>query len=83
MEWLPNSEHHLLVGNQSGEIILFDIRKCGGGAKDKLFVCKTLANQVHKIEFSSRRPNLLGVSGDTYSLKVLELDASCSAISLR
>ena len=72
VEWLPNSECHLLVGNQLGQIRLFDIRNVGENG----ILQQTIDKQIHNIKFSSKRPNLFSVCGDTYKLKVLEVDSS-------
>jgi len=79
VEWLPSSEFHLLVGNQSGQIRLFDIRK----SDEKGILHETIDQQIQQIKFSTKRPNLFSVCGDTYKLKVLELNDSSSNLKLR
>jgi len=79
VEWLPNSEFHILVGNQSGEVRLYDIRK----PNEKGIFHETLDQQIYQIKFSTKRPNLFSVSGDTYKLKVLEINDSSSHLTLR
>ena len=59
-----------MIGNQSGQVQLYDIRKTG----EKISNHQAIKNQITQIKFSTKRPNLFSVCGDTYTLKVLELE---------
>ena len=70
IEWSPNNEFNIVIGNQSGQVQLYDIRKSG----EKISNYQAIKNQITQIKFSSKRPNLFSICGDTYTLKVLELE---------
>lgn len=78
--WAPTSEHHLLVGNQSGSVLVFDVRRCNEVVgSNSGFTSK----QIYRMKFSPQRPNLLAVSVDNVSLHVLELDQQFAGLSVK
>ena len=78
VEWLPNNEYNILIGNQSGQVQLFDIRKSG----EKVQLHQPISNQITQIKFSTKRPNIFSICGDTNKIKVLEVEET-SDIKMR
>ena len=76
---MPSSEHHLLVGNEAGELQLFDIRK----PKNCIVKNDMTEKAVSKIKFSPSLKNTFGVCSETSSLRVFTLDPTLSTLDIK
>ena len=63
-------DHFVLIGNQSGEIQLIDMRK----PKECLRKNSTLKNLVTRINFSPQEKNLAGVCTESNQIGIFSLD---------
>ena len=79
VQFVPSSEHHLLVGNESGELQLFDIRK----PKNCIVKNDMTEKAVSKIKFSPSLKNTFGVCSETSSLRVFTLDQTLSSLDIK
>jgi WD40 repeat protein len=80
VQWTPKSEHHLLVGNQGGEIQLFDVRK----PKECLFknAMESGGKQVTRLKFSNDGLTF-AVCSESFPVRVLTLDDKLSSIEAK
>lgn len=79
VQFVPSSEHHLLVGNEAGELQLFDIRK----PKNCIVKNDMTEKAVSKIKFSPSLKNTFGVCSETSSLRVFTLDPTLSTLDIK
>nr|ACO14939.1 Methylosome protein 50 [Caligus clemensi] len=71
LAWSPQDDSNLLIGNQSGEIGLYDTRQPKG---DPLSSNTSMEKQIHKITFSPSVPDIAAVAADTYTLRIFNVD---------
>jgi len=81
VEWIPNTEHHLLVGSQTGRVCLFDVRRCEQPLASLESGDGGLAGQVHAFKFSTKRPDLFSVCGDDVQIKVFQVSDAFDALT--
>ena len=79
VQFVPSSEHHLLVGNEAGELQLYDIRK----PKNCIVKNDMTEKAVSKIKFSPSLKNTFGVCSETSSLRVFTLDPTLSSLDIK
>ena len=79
VQFVPSSEHHLLVGNEAGELQLYDIRK----PKNCIVKNDMMEKAVSKIKFSPSLKNTFGVCSETSSLRVFTLDPTLSTLDIK
>merc|ERR1712051_1010407 len=78
LQFLPSNENYLLLGNQGGEIQLFDVRK----PSDCVTKNTQMDKLITKIKFSPHDQKMFGVCSESTPLKIMQLDDKLSAIDL-
>ena len=78
VQFVPGNENQLLVGNQAGEILLFDIRK----PQDCMAKNTNMEHSITKIKFSSHDKNLFGVCSESTSLRLFSIDEKLPAAAI-
>ncbi len=78
IQWTPTSEHHIIVGNQLGDLVLVDSRK----PKENLSIMETSPSgkSVTRIKFSPSKKDQFVVCSEWHTLRVFELDLENCAI---
>lgn len=79
VEWVPDSEHHLLVGSQTGQVFLYDVRE----PEKSLSSIPALDKQVYQIKFSPSKPKTFAVSGDTCRVRIADVDDAFNGLTSR
>jgi len=79
LQFLPVNENYLLVGNQGGEIQLFDLRK----PTDCITKNTQMDKLITKIKFSPHDPKSFGVCCESTPLKIMQLNDNLSTIDVR
>merc|ERR1719510_887015 len=78
VQFVPGVEHQLLVGNQTGEILLFDIRK----PKDCIAKNAKMEHSITKMKFSCHDRNIFGVCSESTSLRLFSIDEKLPAAAI-
>ena len=79
VQFLPGNENLILVGNQGGEIHLFDVRK----PKDCVAKNSKLEKLVTRIKFSPHDNTQFGVCTESTPFRILEIDEKMSSIDIK
>ena len=79
MQFVPSSQNHVIVGNEGGELQLFDVRK----AKNCIVKNSSTEKAVTKIKFSPTLQNTFGVCCESTPLRIFSLDETLSAIDIK
>jgi len=74
LEWVPGSEHNLMVGSQTGKVSLMDTRN----SSQPLSVVKGSGIQAHKIEFNG--PGQFALCCDSTQAQVFRIEGSSSMV---
>ena len=79
VQFVPSSEHHLLIGNEAGELQLFDIRK----PKNCIVKNDSMEKSVSRIKFSPSLKNTFGVCSESTTLRIFTLDDNLSTLDIK
>jgi WD40 repeat protein len=79
LQFLPSNENYLLVGNQGGEIQLFDIRK----PTDCITKNTQMDKSISKLKFAPQDPKMFGVCSESTPLKIMQIDEKLASIDVR